>query len=258
MEVNFPWKVLLFLPGKLSWQPQLATTPNSCKKKAQIRREISKSLNAKITNWKLSSREYHYSVVFRDQRRHQNSKNLLSKIELHSLWCWSIITGHESPSKRHEEVKTELDNLAQRALPECRTKRWRNVNCKSWARIWEDGLFAVLQNQSHGREGGSRDQREQGETSRTGDGLPEYWAVSTVLCWWTSETLRIRKAFWTFQQEETGSHDYKENGIGTKLRSSNNENEEKNITQNSKKKLIFYLNFCQLNHQSNVGNGKFS
>ena len=57
-------------------------------------------------------------------------------------------------------MKTELENLAQRALTECRTKRWRNVNCKSWARIREDGLFAVLQNQSHGREGGSRDQSE--------------------------------------------------------------------------------------------------
>lgn len=183
MEVNSPWKVLSPPPGKLSWQPQLDNTPNSCKK-AQIRREISKLLNAKITNWELSSREYHYSVVFRDQRRHQNSKNLLSKIELHSLWCWSIITGHESPNKRHEEVKTKLENLAQRALPECRAKRWSNVNCKLWARIWEDGQLAMLQNQSHGR-----DQREQGqkwwETSRAGDGVPECWAVSTVSFWWT-------------------------------------------------------------------------
>lgn len=131
-------------------------------------------------------------------------KNLLSKIELHSLRCWSIITGHESPSKRHEEVKTKLENLAQRALPECRAKRWSNVNCKSWARIWEDGLLAMLQNQSHGRGGGSREQREQGqkwwETSRAGDGLPECWTVSTVSCWWTRLNSKNKEGILNFSK----------------------------------------------------------
>lgn len=133
--------------------------------------------NLPTDNWVQEGRErMSVPVVFSDQRCHQNSKNVSSKIEIQR----PSDVGVSSQNVNHQMSGWGTENWVRKLGTKSSSSLWNNIlqnaKYKSRTRIFEDGLL-TLHNQSNDViERGNRDQGEHWqkwwEISRAGDRPP--------------------------------------------------------------------------------------